>query len=85
MVNGCEPGGTSEVVPGLRARFHRYTSTACRHHPHVRAGRCRRTCKFCGAGCRCYCHTGRRWWRTPVRAVRFHLREAFNRRVSVPL
>lgn len=32
---------------------HRYTSTACLHARHAE---CRKTCKFCGAWCRCACH-----------------------------
>lgn len=34
---------------------HEYVSTACQHDLH---GRCRKTCKFCAASCRCPCHDG---------------------------
>lgn len=83
--DGCVPGSRREVVPRLRAWAHRYTSTACRHHPHVAAARCRETCKFCGTRCRCYCHTGGPVWRHPVKAARYALRGAYNRVVSAPL
>lgn len=37
---------------------HAYVSTACQHQLHRQ---CRRTCKFCPAGCGCVCHgTGER-------------------------
>ena len=32
---------------------HEYVSTACQHDLH---DRCRLTCKFCSAPCRCACH-----------------------------
>jgi hypothetical protein len=32
---------------------HAYVSTACQHQLHQQ---CRRTCKFCPAGCSCTCH-----------------------------
>lgn len=32
---------------------HHYTSTACVHQLH---DQCRRTCKFCGHYCQCWCH-----------------------------
>lgn len=35
---------------------HVYMSTACIHAMH---GRCRMTCKFCDAPCRCSCHAVR--------------------------
>ena len=35
------------------SKRHAYTSTACVHQMH---GKCRVTCKFCQAGCRCVCH-----------------------------
>jgi len=67
-----------ERVGWLHPRLHRYLSTACRHHDAVRAERCRRTCKFCGARCRCWCHD-RRGWRHPVRWVRYQLRRGMTR------
>jgi hypothetical protein len=36
---------------------HDYLSTACSHGLH---DRCRRTCKFCRAPCRCGCHADSR-------------------------
>lgn len=42
--------------PGDIFRGHVYTSTSCYHHQHQR---CRLTCKFCGASCRCSCHPSR--------------------------
>jgi len=77
--DGCVPGSRREVVGGLRPRWHRYTSTACRHHPHVASERCRVTCKFCAAACACYCHTGGPWWRWPVKALRYATRRVVNR------
>lgn len=72
----------NEVVPGLRGWAHRYVSTVCRHHPHVAAARCRNTCKFCAAPCRCYCHTSGRWYRNPLKAAAYVLRRAYNRTVT---
>lgn len=41
-----EPGWRREPV-------HSYLSTACHHELH---DECRRSCKFCSAGCTCSCH-----------------------------
>ena len=40
-------------IPDLTPREHEYLSTACMHEMH---DRCRMTCKWCTAGCRCTCH-----------------------------
>lgn len=68
-------GGTDgrELSARLRPWLHRYLSTACRHHPEVPWMRCRSTCKFCGAKCRCWCHD-RRLWRHPVRWAAYRVR-----------
>lgn len=44
----------SDEDPTSPATHHHYLSTACTHGLHVR---CRMTCKFCEAPCRCQCHT----------------------------
>lgn len=36
-----------------RRDVHDYLSTACFHGLH---DRCRKSCKFCGTNCKCYCH-----------------------------
>lgn len=52
------PGGARchrTVRDGVRPAVsdHDYLSTACFHAEHER---CRRSCKFCSAQCRCHCH-----------------------------
>lgn len=41
------------IDKGFPSPNHLYLSTACTHGFHMR---CRGTCKFCEAACRCQCH-----------------------------
>lgn len=67
------PTDGRELSARLRPWLHRYLSTACRHHPEIPWRRCRITCKFCGAKCRCWCHD-RRLWRHPLKYLAYRLR-----------
>lgn len=71
----------SERSARLRPRWHRYLSTACRHHGEVPMGRCRRECKFCGAVCRCWCHD-QSVLRHPVKWLAYRLRTWWTRHVG---
>jgi hypothetical protein len=72
---------TKERSARLRARFHRYLSTACRHHDEIVFMRCRVTCKFCGAKCRCWCHD-QRALRHPLRWAAYQVRRTWTRLVG---
>lgn len=70
-----------ELSARLRPFFHRYLSTACRHHNEIGFARCRRACKFCGAPCRCWCHD-QSVLRHPLKWLAYRLRAAWTSRVG---